>query len=274
MVLMIDHYTPLSTNMLAQILEQTRRVVEQRKKEVPLEGVRALASMQRRPIDLCSRIQEDERLSLIAQVRRAAPETEIQIENYDPVILAKRFEQAGARALSVATNEQYYQGGIADLTLVSQNTMIPIIRHDFVYDEYQIVEARAAGADAVLLVVGLLERETLPELISLIHRNRMAAVVQVQNKEELRFAIQFEPRMVALSNRDLRTFEINLAMTLQLREYIPSRMATISVGGLRTPEDVAYVQHAGIDGVLIGQALLTTMQHRQAVQELFKLVWK
>ncbi len=266
-------YRPLSQEMLKQIIEHTKSVVEQRKKEVPLEGVRALASMQRRPIDLCSQIQEDGKLSLIAQIRRTAPETEHRIENYDPVILAKRFENGGASAVSVATNQLYYQGGVADLTLVTQNTTLPVIRHDFVYDEYQIVEARAAGADAVLLVAALLDACVLRDLISITHRNRMTAVVQVQSQEEVLQAVQFEPRLIAISNRDLFTFEINLDTTLRLRDYIPARMAVISMGGLRTAEDVAYVQQAGIEGVLIGEALLKTSHTRQTIQELFRLAW-
>lgn len=270
---MSSSYSPLSKDMLKQIVEHTKSVVEQRKQEVPLEGVRALASMQRRPSDLCSQIREDGRLSLIAQIRRAAPETEGRVDNYDPVILAKRFESIGASALSVATNEHYYQGGIADLTLVTQNTHLPVIRHDFVYDEYQIVEARAAGADAVLLVAALLEPDVLRDLISTTHRNRMTAVVQVQSKEEVLRAIQFEPRLIAISNRDLFTFETNLDTTRRLREYIPSRMAVISVGALRTADDIAYVQQAEIHGVLIGQALLDHPNARQAVQELFRLAW-
>lgn len=267
-------YTPLSKDILAQMVEHTRLVVEQRKKEVPLEGVRALASMQRRPIDLCSYIQEDPRLSLIAQVRRTAPESDLHIENYDPLVLAKGFESNGARALSVATNEKHYHGGIADLTLVTQYSKLPVIRHDFVYDEYQIVEGRAAGADAILLIAALLEPSVLCDLISITHRNRMVALVQVQTKAELLQALQFEPRMIAISNRHLRTFEVDLATTHHLRDYIPSRMTVLSVSGLKTAEDVAYVREAGVDGVLIGQALLTATHTQQAIEELFRLVWQ
>jgi indole-3-glycerol phosphate synthase len=256
--------------MLARIMVDTRQVVEQRKQEVPLAGVHALASIQGRTQDLSSWIRSEERVSLIAQVKRASPGMETPIENYDPVMLASRFAASGARALTVATNEKYYRGGIADLTLVSQEVEIPVIRQDFVYDEYQIIEARAAGADGVLLISSLLEAEHLRTLISIAQRNRMTAVVQVQNRDEVLEAIAFEPRVIAISNRDMGDFTVDLDTTLRLRELIPAHMTVISMGGLRTAEDVAYVRQANIDAIVVGQALLTAPDRAEAISELFK----
>lgn len=261
----------MSHNMLVELLDNTRQVVEQRKQEVPLEGVRALASMQRRPIDLTSTLRADHKIALIVQIKRRSPDMVEQIENYDPVILGKRFEMSGARALSVATNRKFYQGGVADLTVVTQNVNIPVIRQDFIYDEYQIVEARAAGADAVLLMASLLEPLQLRNLISITQRNRMTEVVQVQSEEEIRRALPFEPRVIAISNRDMRNFTVDAERTLRLRDMIPPHITVISMGGLRTAENVATVYRAGIDAIMVGQALLTAPDTAHAIRELFKL---
>ena len=192
------------------------------------------------------------------------------VENYDPVVLAKRFEYSGVKAISVATNPDYHRGDIADLTLVSQNVAIPVLRQDFIYDEYQVVEARAAGADGLMLTAGLVEPDKLRELISVTQRYRMTEVVQVENEEEVRTAIQFEPRVIAISNRNLRDLTIDLERTLRLRELIPPHMTVISVGGLKTADDVAYVYQADIDGIVVGQALLTAPDKAKAIKELFK----
>jgi indole-3-glycerol phosphate synthase len=268
---MLGDSTNATANMLARIMVDTRLAVEQRKLEVPLAGVHALASIQGRTNDLSSWIRSEEKVSLIAQVKRTSPDMETPIEHYDPVMLASRFATSGARALTVATNEKYYRGGIADLTLVSQEVHIPVIRQDFVYDEYQIIEARAAGADGVLLISSLLEAEHLRALISIAQRNRMTALVQVQSRDEVLEAIAFEPRVIAISNRDMQDFTVDLDRTLRLRELIPAHMTVISMGGLRTAEDVAYVHQAGIDAIVVGQALLTVPDTAKAISELFKL---
>ena len=267
---MLGDSTNATPNLLARIMADTRRVVEQRKLEVPLAGVHALASIQERTTDLSSWIRSEEKISLIAHIKRASPEMETPLENYDPVILASRFAYGGARALAVATNEKYYRGGIADLTLVAQEVDIPVIRQDFVYDEYQIVEARAAGADGVLLIASLLEEEHLRSLISIAQRNRMTAVVQVQSREEVLEAISFEPRAIAISNREMGNSSVDLDQTLRLRELVPAHMTVISMGGLRTAQDVAHVLQAKIDAIIVGQALLTAPDTANAISELFK----
>src|SRR5688500_17943924 len=151
----------MSDNTLKQLLNKTRQMVEQRRAQVPLNGVRALASMQARPLDLSSLLREAEKVALIVQIKQTAPDMQGTVENYDPVVLAKRFEYSGVKAISVATNPDYHRGDIADLTLVSQNVAIPVLRQDFIYEEYQVVEARAAGADGLVLTAGLVEPDNV-----------------------------------------------------------------------------------------------------------------
>lgn len=267
---MFTDSTDASQNRLIKMVTDTRKMVEQRKREVPLAGMHALASMQRRPYDISSYLREHHKLPLIAQIKRHAPEMQDPLANYDPVVIAKRFEACHVSGLMLATNQQYYLGSIVDLTLVTQNVSIPVIRQDFVYDEYQIVEARAAGADGVLLIAALLEPAHLRELISITQRNRMAAIVQVQSQEEVLQSIEFEPRVIAISNRDMHDFTIDLDTTLRLRPLIPRHIMVMSMGGLRTAADVAYVRQANLDAVVVGQAILNAPDPSAAIYDLLR----
>lgn len=267
----ISDTMPIPSSMLYQIVMDSETFLRERKTIIPLSGMRALASMQRRPYDLSSRLRQVNGVALIAQVKRSAPDMDVTLENFQPMPLATRFTHLGAHALMVATNEKYYHGSIVDLIHINQSVDIPLIRQDFIFDEYQIVEARAAGADAIVLIAGLVQGEELRNLISVAQRNRMTAIVQVQDKKEIKEALQFEPRVIAISNRDMNTFEVNLENTLRLREFIPPHMVVVSMGGLRTAEDVATVQKAGVDAIIVGQALLTAPDAGMAIQELLKL---
>jgi indole-3-glycerol phosphate synthase len=259
-------------NLLMQMFEYTRQIVEQRKKEVPLKGIRALASMQTRPIDLASTLRESAETVLIVQLKRRAPEMQKPLETYDPGMMAKNFVANGARAICVATNPKFYLGDVMDLILVKQSVLVPVIRQDLIYDEYQIVEARAAGADGVVLIAAMLPPEKLRELISITQRNRMTEVVQVQDREELLMALQFEPRVIAISNRDMRNLSVHLENTLHLRNLIPPHIRVISMGGLWTAEDVARVRTANLDAILVGQVLLMAEDTSRAIQELFNVL--
>lgn len=259
------------SNILAQMEAYTRQVVERCKQEIPLNGMKALASMQPRPIDLSSVLREEENVSLIAEIKRSAPKLTTPIENFDLLMIKSRFEASGARAISIATNRKYYQSDVADLTLLTQNTNIPVIRQDIIFDEYQIFEARAAGADSLTLITTLLEPDDLRNLLSLTQRNRMTALIQVQDEAETRLALQFEPRVIAISNRNLHDFTIDLDRTLRLRELIPPHILVVSQGGLHSAEDVAYVYQADIDAIVVGQALLSAPDTANAIRELFKL---
>lgn len=269
--IMFSDTSPSSESSLLRMVAHTQRMVEQRKKEVPLAGMRALAGMQRRTIDLSSTLRERDHVALIVQIKRADPNNQIPLENYQPLLLAKQMEALGATALAVSTNEKFYHGGIADLTRVAQTSKIPVIRHDFVYDEYQIVEARAAGADGVLLIAALLAPKVLRNLISITQRNRMTAVVQVQNSDELEDTIAFEPRVIAISNRDMHSFTLDLDNTRRLRDLVPPHMTVISIGGIYTPKDVAYIQQTQLHGMMVGQQLLTASEHLPIMQTLFEL---
>ncbi|MBI5930719.1 MAG: indole-3-glycerol-phosphate synthase, partial [Chloroflexi bacterium] len=211
-------------------------------------------------------------LSLTVELKRQSHRGKILIDRYDPVEQARLFESLGVQALSVATDPMYYQGEVHHLTLVSQEVRIPVIRNDFVFDRYQVYEARAAGADAVILIAALLGEYRLWDLVSITQRLRMTAVVQVQNEQELARALKADPLVIAISNVDWRTLEVDLDRTTHLCPQIPGHIVVVSVGGIRTSEDMAHVADSGIDGVVVGEGLLGLPNLEEAVQSLFSMV--
>lgn len=259
---------PDSEYNLVKMLAGTRQLVEQRKSQVPLAGLRALAGMQRRTLDLSSVLRHGERVALIPRLRRS--NTDTAQENSKNSWMAKQVEAEGAQAIALALNYQFYHHSLADLTRIAQASNVPIIRYDVIFDEYQIVEARAAGADAVLLMATLLEPDMLRNLISITQRNRMTSVVQVQNEAELTVAIEFEPQVMAITNRNMDTFAVDLDTTPRLRPLIPKHIAVVSVGGLHQVKDVAHVYQSQLDGIIVGHDLLTDPDATQALQELFQ----
>ncbi len=260
------------SGFLAELVANIRQQVEVSKQEMSLSGLHALTSIQRRPIALSSVLRYDRGLSLTVELKRQSYRGKTLIDRYDPVEQAHLFENLGVQALSVATNPLYYQGEIHHLTLVSQETRIPIIRNDFVFDPYQVYEARAAGADAVILIAALLGENRLWDLVSIAQRLRMTPVVQVQNEQELARTLKSDPLVIAISNVDWRTLEVDLSRTTRLCPQIPSHIVVVSMGGIRTPEDMALVAESGLDGVLVGEGLLGVPNPEEAIQTLFSLV--
>ncbi|MCQ3931140.1 MAG: hypothetical protein DPW16_11845 [Chloroflexi bacterium] len=260
------------SGFLAEIMENIRQQLEINKQEISQSGLHALTSIQRRALALSSVLRYDRGLSLIVELKRQSHRGKTLVDRYDPVEQAHLFENLGVQALSVATNPLYYQGEIHHLTLVSQETRIPVIRNDFVFDRYQVHEARAAGADAVILIAALLGEYRLWDLVSITQRLRMTAVVQVQNEQELARTLKSDPLVIAISNVDWRTFDVDLSRTTRLCPQIPRHIVVVSMGGIRTPEDMAMVAESGIDGVVVGEGLLGVPNPEEAIHTLFSLV--
>lgn len=240
---------------LEEILRQKRQLLEARKRQVPIRGVRAQAKLQPRPIDVPS-VLKDGSVSLIAEVKRASP-TGLLVQSYDPVVLAQLYQQSGVAALSVATDEAVLRGNLAHLMRVKQAVTIPVLRQDFIFDEYQIVEARAAGADGVRIIAGVLEDRLLRRLLSLTQRLKMSALIEVHTEAELEQVIPLDPRLIGLNNRDWETGEVNLTLTERLRGTILPHIAVVSEGGIKTAEDVKRIAAVGVDAIVVGEALLT-----------------
>lgn len=207
--------------------------------------------------------------ALIAEVKRASPSQGILTRKFDPARLARIYRQNGAAAISVLTEGRYFQGDLAHLKMVArQPRRPPILRKDFILDPYQIYESRAAGADAVLLIVSMLSPAQLAELASLAHELGMCALMEVHTGAELETALRLEPALIGVNNRDLSSFDVDLRVATQLIPHIPPQACVVAESGVRSPSDVAAMGDAGADAVLVGEALVTAPDIGKMVRSL------
>lgn len=210
-------------------------------------------------------------VSLIAEVKKASPSKGLLRDDFDPVALARTYAAAGAAALSVLTDEKHFQGSLAHLAAVREALPggPPLLRKDFILDPYQVYEARYHGADAVLLIAAILDPALMAELATLAKTLGMAALVEVHNQRELERALASGAGLIGINNRDLRTFETDLAVTERLRPLVPPEVPVVSESGILTRDDLRRLAACNVQAVLIGEALVTSPDPAAKVRELF-----
>jgi indole-3-glycerol phosphate synthase len=211
---------------------------------------------------------KDEKIRVIAEVKKASPSKGIIREDFDPVRIALEYEQSGASAISVLTEEDFFLGRREYLTRIRASVAIPLLRKDFIIEPYQVVEARALGADAFLLIVSLLTDPTLEELIFLGQELGMEALVEVHNEEELDRALHTPARIIGINNRDLKTFVTDIQTTFRLVERIPEGRVVVSESGIQSPEDLKQMERFGIEAVLVGEVLMRSPHPGEKLREL------
>ena len=194
--------------------------------------------------------------AVIAEIKKASPSKGVLREDFQPANLAKQYQRGGAAALSVLTDEPFFQGKLEDLGAARAATILPALRKDFTLDEYHVVEAAAHGADAILLIAAILEEHELRDLRELAERYRMAAVVEVHDQRELRTALASGADIIGVNNRDLKTFGVTLETSLRLAEQMPDGVLKISESGIHSHDDIRRLQDAGFDAFLVGEHLL------------------
>jgi indole-3-glycerol phosphate synthase len=253
--------------VLNKIIAWKRDELVRHKRARPIEIGRAEAARAPPPRDFAAALHAPG-VSLIAEVKRASPSKGLLRHDFDAVALACEYEANGAAAISVLTDQRFFQGSLDHLWAVRQSVSLPVLRKDFVLDLYQVYEARAAGADAVLLIVAALDDGDLKALHQLIHQLGMAALVEVHNAAELKRALEIDPRIVGVNNRDLRTFEIDLETTARLRPLVPADLILVAESGVRTRANVARLAAIGADAMLVGEALVRAADVGQKVREL------
>ena len=193
---------------------------------------------------------------VIAEVKRASPSLGPITWNLSLTDLVQAYHYGGAAVVSVLTEEDFFHGSIADLKQVREITKLPILRKDFLWSEYQIVESRLVGADAVLLIMSLLDTELLKKLLSLAKELGLEALVECRDREEVEHALAGGAQIIGINNRDLRTFEVRLEKTLELCRLIPAECAVVSESGIKTSEDVERLASVGVNAILVGESFL------------------
>ncbi len=196
-------------------------------------------------------------IRLIAEVKQASPSKGIIREDFDPVSIARSYQNHGASCLSVLTDEGFFRGHLDDLRAIRREVSIPILRKDFILDPYQLVEARLAGADAVLLIAECLDDGTLQQLHAEAIELGMAALVEFYEPENLPRVISAGATLVGVNNRDLRTFDVDLDHTIRMKEQIPAGCVVVGESGIRSRQDVERLEQAGIDAILVGEHLMS-----------------
>ncbi|HEY1057539.1 MAG TPA: indole-3-glycerol phosphate synthase TrpC [Limnobacter sp.] len=207
--------------------------------------------------------------AVIAEVKRASPSKGILREPFDPEAIAKSYAEHGATCLSVLTDIQYFKGAPQYLDMARQASGLPAIRKDFIIDTYQVVQARGLGADAILLIVSALDLPQLLELESCAHELGMDVLVEVHDEAEMDIALQMKTPLVGVNNRNLRTFEVSLDTTLNLRHKVGANHLLVTESGISTPEDVQRMRSQGVHAFLVGEAFMRAPSPGEALAKLF-----
>ncbi len=207
-------------------------------------------------------------MSLIAEVKKASPSVGLIREVFEPEKIAAEYAANGASCLSVLTDEVYFQGGLDDLRAVRRVVEIPIIRKDFILDRYQVLQARAAGADAILLIAECLDDETMKDLYEFAASLGLDCLIEIYEPENLERVLKLNPGIVGVNNRNLRTFVTDLNHSMSLASQLPEGILLISESGIRTRADVEQLQAAGVGGLLIGETLMRSDDMGGKIREL------
>ena len=266
----------VSKNILQDILETKRKEVEQLRRTCDLETIKSRAAAAPRARNFFSAVTGKPRrlLNLIAEVKKASPSAGVIREDFDPVRIARQYAAAGADALSVLTDEPYFQGHLDDLTAVRQAVDLPVLRKDFIIDPYQVYQSRAAGADAILLIAAALPAGVLNDLMILATELRMTVLVEVHGADELmlvRSMIGFPHAaysLLGINNRDLSTFKVDLGTTIRLAEMALEGTPIVSESGIKTRGDVRRLKAAGVKAILVGEALMRRQDIAAGIEEL------
>ncbi len=211
------------------------------------------------------------RLGVIAEVKKASPSVGLIDPNFDPVRQAKRYLDGGASCLSVLTDEKYFQGSLSYLTQISKFSGAPLLRKDFIIHEVQIHEATVAGADAILLIVAALDDATLRHLYDEAKSLLLDVLVEVHDLREMERALELGADLIGVNNRNLKTFEINLATTEELAEEVPADVLLVSESGIKSPADALRMLEAGANAVLIGEALMRSHDPSREIEAYLEL---
>lgn len=217
------------------------------------------------PKDFLAALQK-EGLSVIAEVKKASPSKGIICEEFSPVNIAKAYEKAGANAVSVLTEEHYFQGSSQYLQEIREKIEIPILRKDFVVDAYQIYEALVIGADAVLLIAAILDSPTIANFLRIAETLGLYCLVEAHNEVELKTALDAGAQIIGINNRDLRTFEVDLKTTERLTALIPSGKIVVAESGIATNADMKTVDKYGADAVLVGETLMRSKDIKEELK--------
>ncbi|HAM53121.1 MAG TPA: indole-3-glycerol phosphate synthase TrpC [Nitrospiraceae bacterium] len=256
-------------SILTKIVEKKRERLDYAKGKIPLHELKSRILDMEEPRDFTKAIKSSgERIKFIAEIKKASPSRGIIRENLDLLKIARIYQEKAVDAVSVITEEDFFSGNLNFILPVKQTVAKPILRKDFIFDEYQIYESGAGGADALLLIAALLEGAQAEEYLHLSRELHLSVLFEVHNHDELEKALNLDAGIIGINNRDLNTLAVDINTTFLLKKEIPSDKISVSESGIKTRNDVVRLEHAGIDAVLIGTSLMEAMDIGAKIDEL------
>lgn len=253
---------------LEDIVADSRAELEASQARQPLAELRRMAQQQPTALGLAPALSGT-RFRLIAEVKQASPSRGVIRPDFNPVAIARSYAQSGAAAISVLTEARYFKGSLNHLKGIRRAvTNLPLLRKDFILDPYQVYQARAYGADSLLLIVAILTPKKLGELLELSHEVGMDCLVEVHNEKELEIALDSGAKIIGINNRDLKTFNVDLATTRRLRPLIPRGRIVVSESGIKDGRDIAKLKKWGVNAALVGEALMLAPDIAAKMKEL------
>lgn len=257
--------------ILDEIVASKHRELSTSRARLPLEELEAQAAHAPPVRDFRAALAGPGPIRLIAEVKKASPAAKVIRPDFDPVAIAREYQAHGAHCVSVLTDAPYFQGHLSHLARVRASIAIPVLRKDFLIDEYQVVEARVAGADAILLIAEILSDDELKRLLSRAHSLGMSALVEFYEESNLARVLAAGADLIGINNRDLTRFEIDLDHTLRLRDRVPPHALLVSESGIQSRADVERLESGGVDAILVGESLMRADDIGKAVERLLGL---
>jgi indole-3-glycerol phosphate synthase len=256
--------------ILQKIVDAKRLQLNEEMKQIGTDGWKQRLSRPglHKPIDFLISIKREGKVSIISEVKKASPSKGIIKEDFDPLEIAKQYYASDIQALSVLTEKNFFQGSDEYLVKIRQSIPLPILRKDFIIDLWQIYQARYIGADAILLIVSILNDDELKKFQAVAGILGMQCVVEVHDKEETLRAIDCGAKIIGINNRNLKTFDVDLKTTEMLMNYIPHDKAVVSESGIKTHEDMRYLKELGVDAVLIGETFMRASSIKDKINEI------
>ncbi|MGH9769363.1 MAG: indole-3-glycerol phosphate synthase TrpC [Blastocatellia bacterium] len=255
------------SDILEQIVARRRERLEEAKRRLPQERLFAELPTVIGGGRFISALRRDA-VNIIAEIKRRSPSKGVIRENFDPLNIVRNYTENGAVAISVLTEEDFFDGSLDHLRKAREITPLPLLRKDFVFDEYQVYEARHAGADAILLIAAMLDGPRLNDLLKAAYSLGLDALVEIHDREEMEKALCYDVRLLGINNRNLRTLETTIQTSFHLASELPKEITLVSESGIRTREDIERLRAAGFHAFLIGEELMRAEDEGKALREL------
>ncbi|MCL2228018.1 MAG: indole-3-glycerol phosphate synthase TrpC [Oscillospiraceae bacterium] len=255
-------------NILQEIAERTKERVRAQKMKLPLEKLKGLVRPDSDSGFPFEKALRSEDIAFICEIKKASPSKGVIAEDFQYLDIARDYEQAGAAAISVLTEPFWFKGSDSYLRKIADAVKIPLLRKDFTIDSYMIYEAKLLGASAVLLICSLLDEGTLSKYISIAHELGLSALVEAHSEEEVEAALVAGARIVGVNNRDLKTFDVDIALSERLRRLVPADVIFVSESGISSPEDIAKLREIGADAALIGERIMRSPDKKAEIRRL------